>query len=232
MKAYVCHETNIRACQEYAWKRWGHRYECELMNNPHYKALLGFDGETFRHLTPVPRARIKTTPIHIYEDACNDSQIRQLDPGYKPLQVYLNRLDLEHAYVLPSSLSSCSRTQLPSPVSLSLPSPPQAIMKASIFVSTCAAVLLAPLEVIGATLPEDASPADISPRQEMTLFGGFAASCNSFTLNAQYPTLLYANCRTISGTWKTSHLSLNLCLVDPSKLGSKLCANATHERDM
>ncbi|KAF6807469.1 hypothetical protein CMUS01_14122 [Colletotrichum musicola] len=87
-------------------------------------------------------------------------------------------------------------------------------MKASILVSACAAVLLAPLEVLGAALPEDTSPADISPRQEMTLFGGFAASCSSFTLNAQYPTLLYANCRTISGAWKTSHLSLNLCLAN------------------
>ncbi|WYZ43526.1 hypothetical protein EsH8_VI_001225 [Colletotrichum jinshuiense] len=87
-------------------------------------------------------------------------------------------------------------------------------MRVRLRLSACAAVLLAPLEVTTAALPKDTSPADIFARQTMTLMGGFAATCHSFSLNTYYPSLLYATCRTISGSWQSTYVSLNLCLMN------------------
>ncbi|KAK1513232.1 uncharacterized protein CCOS01_14174 [Colletotrichum costaricense] len=86
-------------------------------------------------------------------------------------------------------------------------------MRTNGLLSAFAAALLAPLYATAAVLPEETS-ANISARQTMTLMGGMAATCNSFSMSNVYPTFLYANCRAIDGSWKTSYVSLDLCLAN------------------
>lgn len=84
------------------------------------------------------------------------------------------------------------------------------------FVLVAWAALTAPfMGATAAAIPEPDMSLNLSARQTMELQGsGFAATCNSFSLNSRYPTLLYATCRTISGAWKTSHVDLMLCLAN------------------
>ncbi|WYZ42006.1 hypothetical protein EsH8_V_000901 [Colletotrichum jinshuiense] len=84
------------------------------------------------------------------------------------------------------------------------------------FVLVAWAALAAPfMGATAAAIPEPDMSLNLSARQTMELQGsGFAATCNSFSLNSRYPTLLYATCRTISGAWKTSHVDLMLCLAN------------------
>ncbi|KAF9871946.1 hypothetical protein CkaCkLH20_10578 [Colletotrichum karsti] len=88
------------------------------------------------------------------------------------------------------------------------------------FVLVAVAALAAPFMGVAASpvpdpVPEPDMSANLFSRQTMELMGSqFTATCNSFSLNSRYPTLFYANCRAIDGSWKSSHVDLQLCLAN------------------
>lgn len=93
-------------------------------------------------------------------------------------------------------------------------------MRFNVIVAALAAIA-APLMGVAAApapSPEPVPEADMSMNmnlggRQIELMGSqFTATCKDFSMNSRYYTLFYANCLARDGSWRTSHVDLNLCL--------------------
>ncbi|KAF6806176.1 hypothetical protein CMUS01_14437 [Colletotrichum musicola] len=62
--------------------------------------------------------------------------------------------------------------------------------------------------------PDMSMNMNLRGRQIELMGSQFTATCKDFSLNSRYYTLFYANCRRFDGSYKTSHVDLNLCLAN------------------